>query len=264
MLNLKYGIATLSVIPVRSEASERCEMVTQLLFGEHFEIIQKSGSWYKIKCVLDSYEGWVDAKMVSPIEEDDLSGAENSTRYITSDLFNIVIEESTEEPIFIGPGCTLPFFNAEDKSFILGKNKYHFYGKLSKDKSNKREKIIEVARVFLNAPYLWGGKSPFGVDCSGLTQVLYKTIGITIPRDASQQVTLGSTLNFISDAKPGDLAFFDNDEGIITHVGLCLGDGRIIHSSGKVRVDLLDHQGIYNRDLKRYSHKLRVVNNLID
>ncbi|PLX10217.1 MAG: hypothetical protein C0594_05205 [Marinilabiliales bacterium] len=189
---------------------------------------------------------------------------QEETHVSTTDLFSIVYQENREAPVFIPPGSTLPFANRKKKEFILGKEKYNFYGDLPEFNSSKlRSHIVEIAKNYLNSPYLWGGKSPYGIDCSGFTQVLYKICNIKIPRDASQQVNLGKTLNFINEAQAGDLAFFDNDEGSITHVGMYLGDGKIIHASGKVRIDTLDHQGIYNLDTRRYSHKLRVIQSII-
>ena len=118
--------------------------------------------------------------------------------------------------------------------------------------------------MYLNAPYLWGGKTPFGIDCSGFTQMVYKLNGFALPRDAYQQAEIGETLSFVEEAEPGDLAFFDDDEGNIIHVGMVLEQGTIIHASGKVRIDALDHQGIYNKELKNYSHKLRLIKKIID
>jgi cell wall-associated NlpC family hydrolase len=127
------------------------------------------------------------------------------------------------------------------------------------DKSN----LINTALTYVNSPYLWGGKTPFGIDCSGFTQMVYKINGYKILRDASQQATMGEALSFIEESEPGDLAFFDNNEGVITHVGIIMQDHYIIHAHGKVRIDRIDHTGIFNTDLKQYTHKLRVIKKLI-
>jgi cell wall-associated NlpC family hydrolase len=129
------------------------------------------------------------------------------------------------------------------------------------EKKNK-EQLIETALMYLNAPYLWGGKTPFGIDCSGFTQMVYRLNGFKLMRDASEQAKQGDALSFIEESTPGDLAFFDNKEGAITHVGIIMENNHIIHAHGKVRIDRLDQTGIYNADLRTYSHKLRVIKSI--
>lgn len=151
----------------------------------------------------------------------------------------------------------------EDQKFLLGEEVFNITEFETIKTPNTREGIVDSALSYLETPYLWGGKSPFGIDCSGFTQIVYKLNGIFIPRDASQQVNLGSSRNFRDEAQAGDLAFFDNEEGEVIHVGVVLENRKIVHASGKVRIDTLDHQGIYNQDLKKYTHKLRVIQNLL-
>ncbi|MGB8359752.1 MAG: C40 family peptidase, partial [Bacteroidales bacterium] len=119
--------------------------------------------------------------------------------------------------------------------------------------------VTETAMQFLNAPYLWGGRTPLGIDCSGLVQISFKVHGIALPRDASQQAEKGVTVNFISDAKPGDVLFFSTDTDNITHTGLLLAKETIIHAAGRVRCDRVDHQGIWRDDQEKYSHRLRLI-----
>ncbi|MBU0765895.1 MAG: C40 family peptidase [Bacteroidetes bacterium] len=261
---MNYGICNLSLVPVRADASERSEMVTQVLFGEHFEILNRKQAWCRIRLACDRYEGWIDEKMYLPLDEQQCNLHDMHKPFITSEIFSIVYQESKETPVFIMAGSSLPFFDKKDKSFRIGDRLWHYYGEIPKLPVAKREKITKIALNFQNAPYLWGGRSPAGIDCSGFTQLLFKICGIPVPRDASGQVGAGKTLSFLNEAQPGDLAFFDDDEGNIIHVGMVLGDGKIIHASGKVRVDILDHQGIYNADTKRYTHKLRVIQNILD
>ena len=147
---------------------------------------------------------------------------------------------------------------------VLDNNKVLFKGDISTPgKIGSKDKIAEDALMYLNAPYLWGGKSPFGIDCSGFTQIVYKINNIVIPRDAYQQAKLGEGYSFLEEAEAGDIAFFDNDEGKIIHVGILVGKNKIIHASGKVRIDTLDHQGIFNKETNSYSHKLRIIKTLI-
>jgi cell wall-associated NlpC family hydrolase len=126
-----------------------------------------------------------------------------------------------------------------------------------------KDNLVKTAYQYLNSPYLWGGKTPFGIDCSGFTQMVYKLNGYKLLRDASQQSTQGEVLSFIEESEPGDLAFFDNEEGKIIHVGIMLENNYIIHASGKVRIDRLDHLGIYNAEINRHTHRLRVIKKII-
>ena len=121
-----------------------------------------------------------------------------------------------------------------------------------------------TAKEFLNAPYLWGGKSFFGVDCSGFTQLVYKVNNVKLPRDAYQQAEVGEALSFVEESQPGDLAFFENAEGRIIHVGIMLDDQKIIHASGKVRIDTLDSTGIFNQEMNKHTHKLRFVKSILN
>jgi hypothetical protein len=255
-----YGIINLSVVPVRAEASDRSEMVSQLLFGEHFSILSNSGSWRKIKAVYDGYEGWIDEKQFVPISEDDFQALRNPYGTVSLDLVQVAVHEEEFNTILLG--SNLPFF--KEGMCRIGDKKYSFAGHYRDLETRpEKKKLIDNAYMYLNAPYLWGGRSPFGIDCSGLTQMVYKLNGIPIPRDASQQALRGTLVNFPEEAVAGDLAFFDNDEGTIVHTGIILPASMIIHASGKVRIDKFDHYGIYNTELKKYTHKLRLIRKFV-
>lgn len=263
---MNYGISELSIIPVRKEPAESSEMVTQLLFGEHFELIEKTENWSKLRLAFDQYEGWVDSKMITPIQESLFIDLNKKLQVLANDTFNIVFQEKSYSNKLIVPGSSFPYCDLDEKSFLIADKKYFYQGKVSENVriESRRDSIIESALKYFNSPYLWGGRTPYGIDCSGLTQMVYKLNGIVLPRDASQQVKIGAPLTFVEEALPGDLAFFDNEEGRITHVGIIWDRHKIIHASGKVRIDNVDHQGIFNVDEKRYTHKLRVIKRIVE
>ena len=256
----EYGIASVSMVPCRAEPSDASEMVSQLLFGETFEILKKKEKWTQIRNSLDGYESWIDPKQYDPIDENAYEALSKLPHTCASDLVQL-IKDDDGDMVPIVAGSTLP--NYKQGSIAFADKHFEFDGELCHpEEGDLRTKIKEHALTFRNASYLWGGRSPFGVDCSGLTQVIFKMVGIAIPRDSSQQAEKGTTLSFVEEAEVGDLAFFDNDEGNIIHVGIIIAPATIIHASGKVRIDKIDHQGIYNVDTKRYTHKLRLLRRL--
>lgn len=252
-----FGICNLAVIPLRHEASDKSEIVSQVLFGEHFEILEKHNQWYKIKLQYDNYEGWIDSKQMQPISESSYQNLTDDTIILNADLLEY-ITGTNNLMLPIPLGASLSFLNHHD----INKDNYEFEGTKTSGKKNKNN-LIKTSFMYLNAPYLWGGKTPFGIDCSGFTQMVYKLNGYHLLRDASQQATQGEALSFIEESEPGDLAFFDNDEGSIIHVGIIMDDNYIIHASGKVRIDRIDHLGIFNTETNKHTHKLRVIKKII-
>ena len=261
---MNYGISGLSIIPVRKEPSERSEMTTQILFGEHFTVHEQIMGWTRIKITYDGQEGWVDQKMISFLSEKAYRKIEHAPTAVCTDIFNI-IRIPEEQTIMIVAGSTLPCWRAYKKEFSIDKEVFPMTGKFMYHQPvDIRSFIIRQALLYFNVPYLWGGRSPFGIDCSGLSQVIYKQAGIFLPRDACEQVHLGTAFSFVEEAKPGDLAFFDDEEGNIIHVGMIWEKGKIIHASGKVRIDNVDQFGIFNLDTKRYTHKMRVMKRILN
>ena len=252
-----FGICNLSIIPLRIEPSDKSEIVSQVLFGEHFQILEVSKQWSKIKLQFDDYEGWVDSKQYQIISESSYNQLCEEVIVLNSDL----IEYVTGPNNFLMPiplGSSLSFLNFNE----ININNYDFEGmKISGIKA--KANIVNTSFMYLNSPYLWGGKTPFGIDCSGFTQMVYKLNGYHLLRDASQQALQGEALSFIEESEPGDLAFFDNEDGKIIHVGIIMNDNYIIHASGKVRIDRLDHLGIYNAEVNKHTHKLRVIKKVI-
>ena len=261
---MRYGISNLSIVPVRSEPREKGEMCTQILFGEHYSIMEENAKWCQIKLAFDGYEGWIDRKMVNEIDESCFLELDGIQRIVTTDVFNIVQPAGGYSNFLIVAGSSLPHFDQVARTFKIGNVVYGIQGNsIASAERVVRDVIIDNALKYFNAPYLWGGRSPFGIDCSGFSQVLYKMAGLTIPRDAVQQAMLGDNLTFVEEALPGDLAFFDNEEGAIIHVGIIWEKNKIIHSSGKVRIDNVDHFGIFNIDTGRYTHQMRLMRRLI-
>jgi gamma-D-glutamyl-L-lysine dipeptidyl-peptidase len=261
------GIVSLPLVPLRSEPSDRSEMTTQLLFGELFDVLEEGENWSRIRNLADGYEGWCTTKMLTPIPDIEWEGLQQ----IQPDIINIPLAPCRKEasPVL---EMSLP---AGSKIYDLNEHHFTVYERavsgvaasswvlerslLDQDPNLPlSDKFIQTAFCFLNAPYLWGGKSILGIDCSGLTQLSASIHGVSLPRDASDQVLQGDEV-FLMSALPGDLAFFTNAEGQVVHVGMVLADGKILHASGSVHVDTLDESGIYSEMLGRYTHKLYVV-----
>ena len=249
---MKYGICNLSIVPIRSDANDKSEQTSQLLYGETFVVIDEKTKWTKIKLWFDDYVGWINNKQFEIIDEEQSKLVNKEPQIYSYDLVEFV-ENPNQELIAIPIGSSLNALN------IL---KHNYDGnKISgiQEKSN----IITTALRFLNSPYLWGGRTPFGIDCSGFTQVVYKLNGYKLERDSHLQAKQGASLSFIEESESGDLAFFDNKEGEIVHVGIIMDNNHIIHASGKVRVDRIDQTGIYNSQSKKHTHKLRVIKKII-
>ncbi len=259
---MAFAICTVSIMPLRAASDDRSEMVSQIMFGETIEVLEQSTNWAYIKVSYDHYQGWVDPKQFTIIDDEEMNRISSSPIFYSTDLVQVVALKKSKQMIPLLMGSHLP--DLRQNTFRIAENEYIYEGSsVPSNLKPKRKIIIENAMTFINAPYLWGGKNPFGIDCSGLTQMVYKVSGISLARDASMQASQGETVNFITDAKVGDLAFFDNNDGNIIHVGILLGDNKILHASGKVRIDAIDHQGIFNIDTRKYTHKLRIIKSFI-
>ena len=235
---MELVICNLSVIPVRKEASDKSEMITQLLFGEVAEVLKKDKQWQFIRCLHDDYTGWIDEKQILVISQKFYQKSEEDHHSGSLELTHAVLKDDRGFPILRGS----PLDTREIRD---------------------RESMVEkICFKYLNSPYLWGGRSPFGIDCSGFTQMVYKAIGIPIKRDAYQQIDHGTNIDFVETSKPGDLAFFVNKEGKVIHVGIVIKNQQIIHASGLVRIDKLDNNGIFNTQTKKYTHQLKLIKRL--
>jgi hypothetical protein len=260
---MNFGISGLSIIPVRKEPSEKSEMITQILFGERFEIHEQFFGWCRVTLEYDGYQGWIDQKMITPLNDKIYRKIETHPLAVSTDILNLV-PIGSEQNMMIVAGSSLPCWRPYKHEFSIGAEIYKMEGKFRYSQPvHIRKFIIQHALMFFNAPYLWGGRSPFGIDCSGFSQIIYKMAGIKLPRDARDQVLLGTALSFVGETQPGDLAFFDDDEGNIKHVGIMWEKNKIIHASGKVRIDNVDQFGIFNIETKRYTHQMRVMKRVL-
>ncbi|HPR30018.1 MAG TPA: C40 family peptidase [Chitinophagales bacterium] len=258
---LESGITKISLLPVRSEPRQQAELVTQLLFGEMYTIHEKQGEWLRIVTHSDQYSGFINVSQHSPLDARTARDLENSDKSVVLDLVHSITENDRKFPVSIGS----ILYHFDGVTARIGKDKYHFSGKTipSGQGFGQPDMIIKLAMKLLHAPYLSGGRGPFGIDCSGFVQLVYRCAGVELPRDAWQQAATGKTLHFIHEARAGDLAFFSNEEGRIIHVGMLMGDGTIIHASGMVRIDTIDHYGIFRKDIRKYSHQLRIIKRIL-
>lgn len=259
MLN---GICHLAIVPCRSEPSDKSEMVTQLLFGDAFEILEEQNSWHRIRIEWDHYECWIDRKQYREISRATFENLRGNPAPVATDLVSLLTDLKSGNTFPIIAGSSLPFWYDGDVRIEDAQFRHDGSVRLFNQEPS-RDAIIETAFTYLNAPYLWGGRTPFGIDCSGFVQAVFKANGLRIKRDAWQQVEIGDSYSFVEEAQPGDLAFFDNEEGRITHVGIVAGENRIIHASGKVRLDHYDHYGIFTPERGGYTHNLRIIKNIL-
>lgn len=256
-----FFVCRVAIAPLRHEPSDRAEIVSQLLFGDRVIVLEKTEKWWLVQTRHDSYQGWMDFKQLQKISQLQF-GNEDGHELVAPLSPANELEAQDGTSYYLPAGSTIPF--CENGECCLGEHtfKLHFEP-LNPSSTDFLEKIESTAKFFLNAPYLWGGRTLFGIDCSGFSQIVYKILGLKLRRDASQQAEQGVLVDFLSASQKGDLAFFDNEEGKITHVGIMIGNDKIIHASGKVRIDPVDNQGIYNTELGRYTHKLRIIKRFI-
>ncbi len=247
------AVCNLSIIPLRAEPSHRSEQVSQLLFGEYFTVLEEREEWIMIKGADPAYEGWIQRGQFALIDE---SASEFEIVHVDGATAQI----GSQNPFPLLHGCVVP--RADE--LVLN-------GELCRIEGSFRQPTLhdfdvefpKLINYYLGAPYLWGGRSRFGVDCSGLMQLIYRHFAISLHRDASDQATQGEIVDFLQEAKTGDLAFFDNEEGRITHVGILLNKETILHASAHVRIDRIDTTGIYHSQHQSYTHRLRIIKRMI-
>lgn len=249
---MAYGICHLGIVPLRLEPSHTSSMVNQVLYGDAFKVTEKRKFWSKIRLYNDKCEGFIDNKQFKVINKETYKTYCRLDSSLSKDLCDFITDE-------IGNLQTI----------VTGSNinavklfKHQFEGAVI-NFPIKEKNIVSTAYSFLNTAELQGGRTPFGIDSSGFTQLVYNLNGIHLSRSAPEQALEGEVLSFIEEAAPGDLAFFDNNDGDIIHVGIILENHHIIHAFGKVRIDRIDQSGIYNQELNEHTHKLRVIKKIL-
>lgn len=251
---MEYAIVIVPAAPVRRKAKHQAEMVNQLLFGDAVKVLKsKRGIWYKVQSLCDLYEGWVTIHMLEPVAE---SQARQSAPCITVAPLNTI--QLGDTSMQVPAAASLPCFAAGTGQ--IGRHTYQFGGQVAERGGEELTpgRISDTAMTWLNTPYLWGGRTLMGIDCSGFVQIVYKVLGIDLPRDAWQQAQEGITVNKLKESIAGDLVFFDDRDEIV-HVGILLSPDRVIHASGKVRIDKIDKKGIIHSETGKRTHSLRVI-----
>ena len=247
---MDHVVCIVAVAPIRKESSHRSEIMTEILLGEFAWVLEETKDFIKIKCVYDGYEGWCQKSQLEKVSE-----MIDTNTFLIEEIGKIEVNDQ-----LCRISCATPIFANRPVDF----GRFHFDYKNSEARNAgtaifSEDNIKSIAFKFLNTPYLWGGKSVFGIDCSGFTQQVFKLFNIKLERDAYQQAEQGEVVGFLQEANCGDLAFFDNEEGKIIHVGILLDNETIIHASGKVRIDKIDNAGIINSDTGERTHKLRII-----
>jgi hypothetical protein len=255
---MKTGISFQGFIPIRREPSESSEMVSQVLFGETFEIRESRGAWRLISLDFDGIEGWVGSESINSFEEADRTekGPEGAPGMVVHPMVELT-DRSHGGKLILPAGSLL--HGQPGKGYTIRGMQFECSTEGAIVIPGSRADPEQISEALLSIPRLHGGRSGFGFDAPGLIQFLCRAMGISIPRNCREQAGVGSAINFIHEVRKGDLAFFDNPDGVITHVGMVLGKNRLVHVYDRVRIDKLDQQGIFSTEREGYTHRLRII-----
>lgn len=259
---MKYGIISLPLVPVRFEPFETSELTSQFLFGEVLEILEVADKWLYVRNLSDNYTGWVARGMVRILSMETFYELSDIQDYKITKPYSIIYNQRADQTMLIPGGSKV--YNLAGDEFLFGDERWCLIEPYTPLATPVQAfQITSLAMQYLNAPYLWGGKSILGIDCAALVQVVYAMAGISLPRDAQVQVDFGKTVDFITESVSGDLAFFEDEHSEIVHVGILADTSKIIHASGWVKIDNIDSQGIISSENGEYTHKLRVIKRII-
>ena len=261
MEEIDFGVCRLSLVSVRKDPADQAEQVTQLLFGDHYAVLEESKDkkWIRIRIHFDQYEGWIDAKQHQPVTKDYFNHINHAEFKITTDITATLLYNKSPQVVLMG--SIIPISSSE---LFKMEEQFAFNGE-AKNIGQRREFdfLRTTASKYLNSPYQWGGKSPFGIDCSGFTQMVFKICGYKLLRDTSQQVHQGKAVDSLAASRPGDLAFFQDEKGKTCHTGILFAEKKIIHASGKVRVDFVQEDGIRHTETKKITHHLSAIRRIL-
>lgn len=252
------GIVLYSVLPLRAEAREGAEQLTQLLFGETCEILRTEGRWTEIINDADGQQGWVDAKMMVAMNDEEAATYTKQLAETTAFVrmpMAFAVSRNNQTTIPLTAGTRLCNYHVSKENAQIGVFEalgveFHIDPTMvmTQYMPLNRDSLMLLGRFLLNAPYLWGGKNALGMDCSGLTQILLSMMGVRVKRNASEQAQQGEPVASLAESKACDLAFFDHGDGKVTHVGILLGNGTIMHCSGRVKVEKITEEGILSSE----------------
>ena len=256
----QYALGRFTAAAIRSHAKEKSEMTSQLLLGEPVTVLENGKTFCRIRCCDDDFEGYVRSDQLIAATERSFRLQRDNPAFAL-DLWSTILGDQAGLPVTFG--ARLPEFDG--MRLLHGERRFSYSGQaaLSEDLRTEADLLLRFARRWLYAPALTGGRTPAGIDPGAFVQLVSRLINVKLPRTPAAMSQHGRMVDFVIQAQPADLAFFDNRRGDITHVGILLPDSQVLHVGDRVRIDAVDHYGIFNYEVGRYTHRLRVVKRLL-